>query len=157
MSVVTDHLQARAVKFEAIPHEQTYTSIDEARALGIAADEVIKTLVLNTSFGHALALIPGSRRLDMRRVKEATGDAGARLATEDELQRDFKGFELGAIPPLASLLGVPAYVDSEVVQHETIVFAAGTQTESVRARTEDLLRGESVTVAPLTRHAEEED
>lgn len=55
------------------------------------------------------------------------------------------------MPPLGSLHGAPTYVDPEVMQHDTVVFAAGTQTESVRVRTEDLFRKEPVTTAPLTR------
>jgi hypothetical protein len=41
--------------------------------------------------------------------------------------------------------------------HDTVVFAAGSQTESVKIRTEDLFRGEPMTVAPLSRHPEEAD
>ena len=37
------------------------------------------------------------------------------------------------------------------MRHDTLVFAAGTQTESVRVRTEDLFGNEPVTVAPMTR------
>jgi hypothetical protein len=40
MSVVTEHLEQRGSTFEVIPHWQAYTSIDEARVLGINADEV---------------------------------------------------------------------------------------------------------------------
>jgi Aminoacyl-tRNA editing domain len=58
---------------------------------------------------------------------------------------DFPGIELGALPPLGSLLGAPLYVDQEVLQHETVVFAAGSQTESVQIRTADLLQHEQVT------------
>ena len=46
MSVVTDLLDKRGVTFEVIPHDQAYTSIAEATALGVAADEVLKALVL---------------------------------------------------------------------------------------------------------------
>ena len=65
ISVVTDWLTKLSVPFEVIPHEQAYTSIDEALALGISADQVVKTVVLDTASGHALAVVPGSRRLDI--------------------------------------------------------------------------------------------
>jgi hypothetical protein len=42
-----------------------------------------------------------------------------------------------------------------VLQHETVVFAAGTQTESVQVRTADLLQHEQVTTLPLIKHADE--
>ena len=152
MADVAEFLKTRGVPFEAIPHKRTYTSIDEARALGIAADEVVKTVVLDTASGHALAVLPASRRVDIRLVRAATGDAHVRLASEEELRRDFPHLELGAFPPLGSLLKVPTYVDPEVLTHDTVVFAAGSQNESVKVRTEDLFREEPITKAPLTKH-----
>jgi prolyl-tRNA editing enzyme YbaK/EbsC (Cys-tRNA(Pro) deacylase) len=91
----------------------------------------------------------------MHLVQAAVGDPHVRLATEEELRRDFPGIELGALPPLGSLLGAPLYVDQEVLQHETVVFAAGSQTESVQIKTADLLQHEQVTTLPLIKHADE--
>ena len=99
MSDVTDQLTKRGVPHEVISHEQAYTSTDEALALGISADELVKTIVLDTGSGHALAVIPGSRRLDIRAAERAVGDKHVRLATEEEIEKDFPGYELGAMPP----------------------------------------------------------
>jgi prolyl-tRNA editing enzyme YbaK/EbsC (Cys-tRNA(Pro) deacylase) len=44
------------------------------------------------------------------------------LATEAELAADFPGYELGALPPLGSLLGVPPLIDPEALDHETVLF-----------------------------------
>jgi prolyl-tRNA editing enzyme YbaK/EbsC (Cys-tRNA(Pro) deacylase) len=153
MASVREYLKAKGVPFEVIPHEQAFTSIDEARALGISADEVVKTIVLDTASGHALAVLPGSRRLYMRLVRKAVGDSHAKFADEEELHRDFPGVELGGFPPLGSLVGAPTFVDPEVFSHETVVFAAGTQNESVKVRTEDLFRDETITKTPLTRES----
>jgi Ala-tRNA(Pro) deacylase len=150
-SVVTDHLVGRGIAFEVTRHTQTLTTVDEARAIGIPASEVVKTLVVNTASGHALAVVPSSRRLDMELAQRATGDRHARLASEEELTRDFALYELGAVPPLGSLLAAPVYVDPEVWDHETVVFAAGTHTESIRVRTDDLFEDTSVIVVPLSR------
>jgi Ala-tRNA(Pro) deacylase len=157
MTTVSEQLEKRGVAFEATSHAETYTSADEARALGIAADEVVKAVMLKVAPGYRLAVVPASRRLDMKLVQEAVEDKHARLATEQELERDFPGFELGALPPLGSLLSVPTHVDPEVMEHETIVFAAGSRTESIKVRTENLFRDESVSVDPLTRHPDEEE
>src|SRR5215469_2284002 len=157
MTQVTEHLQTHGVPFEPVAHRQAYTSIDEARALGIEASEVLKTVAVRAAGGYALMAIPATCRLDMHLVQAAVGDRHVRLATEQELLRDFPGFELGALPPLGSLLGAPLYVDPEVLQHETVVFAAGSQTESVQLKTADLLRHERVTALPLIKHADEDD
>ncbi len=157
MTQVTEHLQTRSVPFTPITHQQAYTSIDEASALGIEASEVVKTVAVRAAGGYALMAIPATGRLDMHLVQAAVGDRHARLATEAELLRDFPGFELGALPPLGSLLGAPLYVDQEVPQHETVVFAAGSQTESVQLNTADLLQHEQVTTLPLIKHADDND
>ena len=157
MTQVTEHLQTHSVPFEPIAHSQAYTSIDEARALGIDASEVVKTVAVRVAGGYALMAILATCRLDMHLVQAAVGDRHVRLATEQELLRDFPGVELGALPPLGSLLGAPLYVDPEVLQHETVVFAAGSQTESVQLKTADLLRHERVTALPLIKHADEDD
>src|SRR4029450_10097517 len=104
MSLVPEPLEKRGSLFEVIPHRQAYTSVDEARALGIEVGEVLKTLAVRTGSGYALAIIPASRRLDLPLPREALGDRRARLATEEELGRDFADYELGALPPLGALL-----------------------------------------------------
>src|SRR6201989_3673718 len=155
MMQVREDLQTRGVPFEHIVHQQAYTSIAEARALSINASEVLKTVAMRVAGGYALMAVPATCRLDMHLVQAAVGDRHVRLATEEELLRDFPGIELGALPPLGSLLGAPLYVDQEVLQHETVVFAAGSQTESVQVRTADLLQQEQGTPLPLIKHADE--
>jgi Ala-tRNA(Pro) deacylase len=154
MSIVTEHLEQRGSAYELIPHQQAYTSIDEARALGFDAGDVLKTVAVRTRSGYALMVVPASRRLDLHLVREAVGDNQARLATEDELSRDFAGYELGALPPLGTLLDAAVYVDPEVLGHDTVAFAAGSQTESVKIRTGELFEREQATTAPLVRRAE---
>jgi Ala-tRNA(Pro) deacylase len=138
MSAVTEHLEQRGSAFELLPHRQAYTSTDEARALGIDAGEVLKTLAVRTGPGCALMVIPASRRLDLHLVGDALADHHACLASEEELGRDFAGYQLGALPPLGALLGSEVYADPEVLEHDLVVFAAGSQTESVRMGTREL-------------------
>ena len=151
MSFVTEYLERRGVGYEVAEHSRAVTSVAEARALGITADEVVKTVALITDRGLALLVVPASRRLDLRLAREAIGDHAARLASEDELQRSFSECELGALPPLGPLLGAPVFMDPEVLEHDTVMFAAGTQTQSIKARSADLFRGEEVHVIPLSR------
>jgi Ala-tRNA(Pro) deacylase len=157
MTQVTEHLHTHGVPFVPIAHQQACTSIDEARALGIEASGVVKTVAVRAAGGYALMAVLATCRLDMHLVQEAVADRHVRLATEEELLRDFPGFELGALPPLGSLLGAPLYVDQEVLQHETVVFAAGSQTESVQLKTADLLQHEKATPLPLIKQADDND
>jgi Ala-tRNA(Pro) deacylase len=151
MSLVTDYLDERGVAFEVVAHQRAFTSLQEARELGVAADEVLKTVAVRTRGRYVLAVVPASRRLDLRLVRESLDDPDARLASEAELVADFPGYELGALPPLGSLLGVRMLVDPEVLRQETVLFAAGTETESVRVRVGELFRDEPMTLRQLTR------
>jgi Ala-tRNA(Pro) deacylase len=141
MSQVTDFLTACGVEFEAIRHDPTISSIEEARALGIGADDVLKALLVTTAGDHrVLVVLPASRKVDIDRLREALQDHHAHLSTENELQGAFPNIELGALPPLGSLLDIPAYADNAVLDRGTVLFAAGRRDESIRMRPADLGR-----------------
>ena len=152
---VLDYLQGRGVTFQVIPHREAHTPVDEARALGIDPAEVVKTVVLVTRSGNAVAVVPASRRLDMRLVRAALADEHARLATEDELRRRFPEYEFGTLPPFMLLLEAPTYVDPAVVAREAVVFASGRRTQSIRIRAEDLFRDDPIVVTRLTHEAKD--
>jgi len=156
MSRTTDHLRAKGVEFETIAHPSAFTTLAEAKALGIDADGVAKTLLLETASGPALAVIGGDRKLDLHRIEQIAGDKHARLATETEIETAYADIELGCLPPLPSMLDAPAFVDPEVMAHDTIVFAAGSRTESVKARTADVFRDEKITVEKIVAGPSEE-
>lgn len=144
------YLRQRKIRFELVPHESTDTTAAEARALRIPSEEVLKAVVLRVGDDYALAILPGSRKLDIHLLDVAAG-AHVRLATEEEIEERFPGFELGAIPPIPGLLGVKAFVDTSVQDHDEVAFADGRRTESMIAPTRELLWGEDVYIAPIVR------
>ncbi|HEX6581097.1 MAG TPA: YbaK/EbsC family protein [Actinomycetota bacterium] len=154
MSFVTEYLEARGIPYEVIHHDPSTTSLEEARSLHMDADHVLKAVLIDTRGRHAVAVIPASRRLDMYLVRGALDDQAARLATEDELQGDFPSIELGATPVVGLLLDAETLVDPSLVACDTVVFAAGTRTESVRVRTRDLFRDEHAAFVPLAAELE---
>jgi Ala-tRNA(Pro) deacylase len=151
MTVVTDHLEKRGVRFELLPHPPATSALDEAAALDLPADEVVKAVVLDVDTGHALAIVPASRRIDLDLLRDALGQPQARLATEAEIARDFPEFELGAMPPLPSMLHVPVVIDPSVFERSSITFAAGTTRGSVRTSPAVLVTGASISITPIAR------
>jgi prolyl-tRNA editing enzyme YbaK/EbsC (Cys-tRNA(Pro) deacylase) len=77
-------------------------------------------------------------------------DATVRLATEGELTVDFPGYELGALPPLGSLLGVRMLVDPRVLEHDSVIIAGGTETESIQTPLAELFRDEPMQIGAVT-------
>lgn len=142
-------LRERGAHFEVIHHRAAPSGVQEAVALGMPVDDVVKAVVLDTGHGAALAVLPAGRRLDMELVRDATGGGRTRLATEAEIERALPDCELGAVPPLGSVLHAEVYVDPEVLRHPVVAFAAGTQTESVLGPAVELFSGETVTITPI--------
>lgn len=151
MSTVTEHLEHQGIRFRVLPHARTTSALGEALALGVSADEVAKAVVLDVADGHVLAIVPASRHVDLDLVREALGQDHVHVASETEVAHDFPEYELGALPPVPSLLHVPVVIDPMVVAHRQITFAAGSQKESVQADTEEVFTGASITIAPITR------
>lgn len=136
---VIEYLDKNDIDYEIVSHPKVFSTIEEARALGIEADEIAKCLVINMHGGQALAVIPGGQRISNKKVREAVGNKHARLATEDEMKTDFPEWELGAIPPLGELFDLPVYLDRGLIGHETVLFSGGSHSESIKINTADFI------------------
>jgi Ala-tRNA(Pro) deacylase len=140
IDAVTSVLERRAVPFELVEHHPTYSAVAEARAADADPQATAKTVVLHDHDGYRLAVVPASQRLDVRRARELLGASRhLRLATEQELQRDFPGFEVGALPPFGTVR-LPEVVDVRLLRHQRIVCAGGEHRCSVLMDAVDLLR-----------------
>ncbi len=148
MHRLTEALDERGIRYQLLPHRAAETAVEEAVALAIPPREVLKTVVVDFSGGHAAAVLLASRRLDLAKLRQALGDPAAEMASEREIVRDLH-LDPAAIPPIPSLLGMPVFVDPEVM-HEREVVAADTGLASVRTTPAELFRGEQITVTPVT-------
>lgn len=148
---VVDELAAAGIPHELIRHVHTTSAAAEARALGLPADKVAKTLVLSTHKGLVRALVPASERLDLNKVRELLDDPDASLLSEDGLEAAYPEFELGAVPPFGGARHERLLVDLGVCEAESVVFEAGTHDASVRVPVRELVAHESATVADISR------
>jgi Ala-tRNA(Pro) deacylase len=75
-----------------------------------------------------------------------------RLAHEGELVAYFPDCEVGAMPPFGNLYDVPAWVDRSLAENETIVFRAGTHTDTMSLKYGDYARLANPHVAEFAVH-----
>jgi Ala-tRNA(Pro) deacylase len=147
---VTGYLERQGVPFEIVAHERTETAADEARAAGMPADDVAKTVVLRDDRGYRLAVIPASRRLDMSKVREVLGAThGLRFVTEQEMAADFGRFEVGALPPFAPMLEAVELMDERLLDHDRILCGGGDHEHGVLLDPLDLVRAGQARVADI--------
>jgi Ala-tRNA(Pro) deacylase len=73
------------VDYDLIEHRRTVTAAEEARAIGVRAEQIAKTIVLASDQRYIRAVLPASEHIDMHKVRRVPGDNRARFATECEL------------------------------------------------------------------------
>ncbi len=152
MADVTRLLEEAGVDFDVLEHAHTERASDEAAALGIGPEEVAKTLVLVAPDGNVRAVLAASERIDLHKVSAVLGVGGKKvhLASENDLARDYPGFELGAVPPLGGRED-RVIVDERLAGRDSVVLEAGSHERSVRLKAADLVRLTRAQVADICR------
>ena len=112
-----------------------------------------KTVVVFGDDGFHMMVLPANRVVDFQEVRITLGLTHARMATEEELSRLFPDCELGAMPPMGNLYGMPVYLDSSLAGEETIAFNGGTHHDEVHMRTADYRELVNPAVITLAREA----
>lgn len=104
--------------------EGTRTAADAAVAIGCALSQIVKSLLVVSDAGPALALTAGHNRLDLDRLGSVVG-APVRMATADEA-REATGYAIGGTPPFGHRTPIPTHLDRAILDHEIVYGAAGT-------------------------------
>jgi len=135
-----EFLDRNGVEYLHTVHPTAYTAREVAAAEHIPPHEVAKTVVLLSENGYAMAVLCADCVVDLEQLRADLGLARVRLATEAELGELFPDCELGAMPPLGNLFGLPVYVDAQLAACERIAFNAGTHRDMVHMRFGDFQR-----------------
>jgi Ala-tRNA(Pro) deacylase len=146
---VTAFLERHGVPYEVVEHERTQTAAAEARAAGMPAADVAKTIVLRDDDGLRLAVIPASERLDLHKLKGALGSGGVRLVTEQEMADEFEGFEVGAVPPFGSMFDALELVDERLLEQDRILCSGGDHEHAILVDARDVVRAGKARVADI--------
>jgi Ala-tRNA(Pro) deacylase len=146
---VTEFLEREGIPYEVLEHERTQTAVAEARAAGVPAADVAKTILLRDEEGLRLAVIPASERLDMHKLKQALASRGLRLVTEREMANEFDEFEVGAVPPFGSMFDALEVVDKRLLEHDRILCSGGDHEHAVLVDPRDVVTAADARVADI--------
>ncbi len=144
-------LDQAGVAYTHTVHPLAYTAREVASAEHIPAYEIAKTVVFVGEHGYGMAVLPADSVIDLEQLRLDLGLARLRLATEAELGELFPGCELGAMPPMGNLFGLPVYVDDRLARDETIAFNAGTHRDVIHMKFRDFDRVVNPAVVPFAR------
>lgn len=151
-SRLRDLLMKSETRFEALQHNTAYTAQEIADLQHIPGQEAIKSVIVKVDSKFVMCVLPAIHLVDLDKLKKATRGKHLQLASEEDLSKLFPDYELGAEPPFGNLYGLDVYVDSDLQANDTVVFNAGTHTDTVRIAFADFLRLAKPQVADIGKH-----
>lgn len=138
------------IEYEVHEHAQAFTAWSVAEAEGLDPHTVAKVVAVCTPDGErALAVIETTDRLDLRKAAHVLQAESVRLLTEAELATLAPTCEVGAMPAIGQLFGVPMVADHAIRDDRDISFNAGNHRCSVRVERAGWERATGVTYADL--------
>lgn len=135
-----EYLDDHDIKYVAIRHSPAYTAQEVAASGHVPGRELAKTVIVRLDGDLAMVAVPASEKVDLDRLKQASGSAHAEIAAETEFQERFPGCELGAMPPFGNLFGMNVYVSETLTEDDEIAFSAGSHSELLRLAYRDFER-----------------
>jgi Cys-tRNA(Pro) deacylase len=136
------HLNENSIPAEIVhlPSE-TPTVPAAAEAMGVAPDQIVKTVIFLIDESPYAVIANGLRRVDSRKlaVRFGVNRKKVKLADGEAVTR-ITGYAPGTVPPVGHRLDAPVLMDPAVRAHEVVYAGGGGITALLRIRSEDLLR-----------------
>ncbi len=146
------HLRENKVPFQLQHHAVAYTAQEVAAAEHVPGRMLAKVVMVMADGKLAMLVLPAPARVDLEKAAAVLGAKEARLAREEEFADRFPGCEVGAMPPFGGLSDLRGYADKSLAEDETIVFEAGTHTDTMRMKYGDYERLANPNVGEFAHH-----
>jgi Ala-tRNA(Pro) deacylase len=132
-----EFLDSHHIKYVRIIHSPAYTAQKIAASAHIPGKELAKTVMIKVDGKMAMVVLPASKQVDFKLLREATGADQMELAKEREFMELFPDCDIGAMPPFGNLYGLEVYVAETLTKDEEIAFNAGSHTELIKLAYKD--------------------
>lgn len=144
-----DYLRENGVPFEVQHHPRAVTAQEVAATEHVPGKMFAKTVMALADKEMVMLILPAPYHVNPEKAAEALGARDFRLASEEQFEEAFSDCEVGAMPPFGNLYEVPVYVDEALAEDESIVFRAGTHTDTMSVGYADFGRLVKPTVVEL--------
>jgi Ala-tRNA(Pro) deacylase len=133
-------LDGQYVRYVTRTHSPAYTAQEVAASAHVTGKHFAKTVLIKIEGRLAMAILPSNRKVVLQDLRDTTGIANVRFATEEEFATVFPDCELGAMPPFGNLYGLDVFVAPSLADEDEIAFNAGTHTEVITMAYRDFER-----------------
>jgi Ala-tRNA(Pro) deacylase len=124
------YLREKQVPFDVRHHPRAITAQEVAASEHVPGKMLAKTVMVLADGKMVMLALPAPYQVDVDKAGKVLG-VEVRLAHEEEFENTFPDCEVGAMPPFGNLYEVPVYVEAALAEDETIVFRAGTHTDTM--------------------------
>ncbi len=142
-------LEKADVEFQVIEHAPVYTSEDASKIRDTSLAIGAKSLIWYADKSPILAVVPGNKKLNLKKFKQAFGFKDLRFATPEEVE-GLTGLKIGSIPPIGKVLGLTSYFDESFLHDSQVAFNAGLHTVSILMEAKNLIKVEDPLLANIT-------
>jgi Ala-tRNA(Pro) deacylase len=150
LPALLEWLAREDIEHEIHEHEPAFTAQGTARAEGVDPHTFAKVVGVVADDGRqALIVLDATDHVDLRKARQLQGSGHIRLMTEAELSSLAPDCEVGAVPAVGTLFGVPTFADYAVREDEQISFNAGSHRFSARVNRDTWDRACQVVYADL--------
>jgi prolyl-tRNA editing enzyme YbaK/EbsC (Cys-tRNA(Pro) deacylase) len=133
-------LDEHRVTYEVVLHEPTGSTRTDSRPYDASQSRAVKAVAVRAGGGLVAVAVPASGGVNMFRVGQMLGDRGARLATEDELDREFPDLDDGALSPFGAPGPALTLVDRRVLFYNWVLANGGDHRHSIRVSLLEIVR-----------------
>ncbi|MBI1899647.1 MAG: YbaK/EbsC family protein [Planctomycetia bacterium] len=131
---IREMLTQRGIPFQELHHREVFTSQEVAQCEHTSGHHVAKVVVAMADGRPVELVLPASRRVALKKVKNVLGAKDVRLASEAEMEKFFQDCQVGAVPPLRHWKDVDVLMDESLNVTGEILFQAATHEDAVRLR-----------------------
>jgi Ala-tRNA(Pro) deacylase len=140
LTSLREYLDKHGVRYIVTSHSLAYTAQGVAALTHTPGQELAKAVIVKMDGELAMAVVPGTRHVNLNFLKRETKANAVELASEADFKDRFPECETGAMPPFGNLYGMDVFVDESLAQDKEIAFNAGSHRELLRLAWDDFER-----------------
>ena len=135
--------------YEHDPAARSYGQ-EAVDARGLPAEQMFKTLLVDTGAGLAVAVVPVAGSLDLKAMASALGVKRVGMADPGAAQRS-SGYVLGGISPVGQKRALPTVVDESAELFDVVYVSGGRRGFDIGLSPTDLVRVTGAVLADIAR------
>lgn len=135
--------------YEHDPAAKSY-GLEAAEVLGLPAEQVFKTLLVEVDGKLTVGVVPVAKQLDLKAIAAAAGGKKAVMADPAAAERS-TGYVVGGISPIGQKRALPTVVDSTAADHPTVYVSGGRRGLDIGLSPADLIAVTKARTAAIAR------